>query len=78
MEAKHEAGHYLKVKYNWISVDQASTITYPQYDTGYFNEWNCLHIEGEELKSEASMEELKAVPEQKSGSKLTKKKPAAQ
>ena len=30
MEAKHEAGHYLKVKYNWISVDQASgSVSYP-------------------------------------------------
>ena len=24
MEAKHEAGHYLKVKYDWISVTQGA------------------------------------------------------
>lgn len=51
MEAKHEAGHYLKVKYDWISVTQGAEgpeISFPQIDTGYFRDWNLVQIEGEE------------------------------
>ena len=49
MEAKHEGGHYLKIKYDWINV-QGDNITYQQYDTSYFKEWTLLQIEGEEVK----------------------------
>ena len=49
MEVKHEAGHYLKIKYNWINVDpNTNQITFPITDTGYFFDWTVLEIEGEE------------------------------
>mmetsp|Transcript_39149 Transcript_39149/g.51212 ORF Transcript_39149/g.51212 Transcript_39149/m.51212 type:complete len:187 (+) Transcript_39149:52-612(+) len=51
MEAQHEAGHYLKVKYDWISVApgaEGTEITFPVIDTGYFRDWNLVQIEGEE------------------------------
>ena len=46
---KHEAGHYLKIKYNWIHVDpNTNEITWPTLDTGYFFDWTLLEVEGEE------------------------------
>lgn len=51
MEVQHEAGHYLKVKYNWIHVvpgEDGNKITFPFIDTGYFRDWNLVQIEGED------------------------------
>ena len=51
MEVSHEAGHYLKVKYDWINVVQAGDtkeVTFPEIDTGYFRDWNLIQIEGED------------------------------
>ena len=67
MEAQHEAGHYIKVKYDWISVSQGdgqSQITFPQIDTGFFRDWNLLQIEGEEPipQGEIQIVEPKAKP----------------
>ena len=43
MEVKHEAGHYIKVKYDWISVDPTTEeITYPETDTGYLRDWTLV------------------------------------
>lgn len=45
MEAKHEAGHYLKVKFDWIKVDltqESPQITYPVTDTGHLKDWTLL------------------------------------
>jgi len=40
MEVKHEGGHYMKVKYDWISVTAVSKeITFPENDTGFFRDW---------------------------------------
>lgn len=40
MEVRHEAGHYLKVKYNWVNVDKATgEVSFPFVDTGHFNDW---------------------------------------
>ena len=41
MELQHEAGHYLKIKYDWIRVDHGE-ITFPQIDTGFLRDWNLL------------------------------------
>ena len=49
METKHEGGHYLKVKYDWINV-AGENITYQTYDTGFFKDLNLIKIEGEEPK----------------------------
>lgn len=49
MEAKHEGGHYFKVKYEWIAVTGES-IEMQKLDSGFFKDWNLLQIEGEEPK----------------------------
>lgn len=51
MEVQHEAGHYLKIKYDWISVatqGDSKEVTFPEIDTGFFRDWNLVQIEGEE------------------------------
>ena len=51
MEVKHEDGHYIKVKYDWINVamnGETKEVTFPIVDTGFFKDWNLLQIEGEE------------------------------
>jgi hypothetical protein len=50
MEAKHEGGHYFKVKYEWIAVT-GETIELQKLDSGFFKEWTLLQIEGEEPKA---------------------------
>jgi hypothetical protein len=49
MEAKHEGGHYLKVKYDWLANDP-NDHNLQKLDTGFFRDWNVLQIEGEEPK----------------------------
>ena len=49
IEMKHEGGHYLKLKFNWISVDPTTNeISFPVIDTGYLRDWTLIQIEGEE------------------------------
>ena len=49
VEMKHEGGHYLKLKFNWISVNpETKEITLPVIDTGYLRDWTLIQIEGEE------------------------------
>ena len=49
MEVKHEEGHYLKVKFDWIEVNPGtSEISLPQTDTGFLKDWTLLQIEGED------------------------------
>ena len=51
METQHEAGHYLKVKYDWINVTNGADgpdITFPVIDTGFLRDWNLVQIEGED------------------------------
>jgi hypothetical protein len=47
MDVMHEAGHYIKIKYDWINVD-GSTVTFSQTDTGFMKDWTLVQIEGEE------------------------------
>ena len=71
-DAKHEGGHYCKVKYDWISTGAppATTPTTPpesgkplfdtaEVDTGFLRDWNLVQIEGEE-PVEAVVEEANA------------------
>lgn len=69
MECKHEAGHYLKVKFNWINVaytNEASEITYPVTDTGHLKDWTLYQIEGEEPVAQEELDpKAKAVAAKK-------------
>lgn len=48
-EIKHEGGHYLKLKFNWISINPTTNeISYPVVDSGYLRDWTLMQIEGEE------------------------------
>ncbi len=49
MEAKHEGGHYLKVKYEWLALN-GEAIELQKLDSGFFRDWNLIQIEGEEPK----------------------------
>jgi hypothetical protein len=49
MEAKHEGGHYFKIKYEWISVN-GDVIEMQKLDSGFLKDWTLLQIEGEEPK----------------------------
>ena len=49
MEAKHEGGHYLKIKYDWLANDP-NDATLQKIDSGFFRDWTVLQIEGEEPK----------------------------
>mmetsp|Transcript_2852 Transcript_2852/g.3406 ORF Transcript_2852/g.3406 Transcript_2852/m.3406 type:complete len:164 (-) Transcript_2852:58-549(-) len=56
MEVKHEAGHYLKIKYSWIEVDPSTKeISFPMTDTGYFFDWTLVQIEGEDPNENESV-----------------------
>ena len=72
MELKHEAGHYHKIKFDWIAVDKDEEISFPVTDTGFLKDWNLIQIEGEEPV--AVEEEQKA--ETKDAKKPPAKKPA--
>lgn len=40
----HEAGHYIKLKYDWLNIDESNKPTYHVTDTGYFKDWNVVQI----------------------------------
>ena len=42
MDLKHEAGHYHKVKYDWIAVAGDGEISFPITDTGMLKDWNLV------------------------------------
>jgi hypothetical protein len=46
-DVKHEAGHYLKLRYDWISAT-ADGYEISNNETAPFKEWTLLQIEGEE------------------------------
>jgi hypothetical protein len=41
MEAKHEGGHYLKIKYEWLANDPNDP-NLQKIDSGFFRDWNVL------------------------------------
>ena len=62
-ELQHEAGHYLKLKYDWISVAAGADgkeISFPVIDTGFFKDWNLVQIEGEEPVQQEEADPAKA------------------
>jgi hypothetical protein len=76
LEAKHEGGHYFKVKFDWFEPNPAfkpeteaeiPPLQMAETDTGFFKEWNLVQIEGEEP---APVEEVVVDPK-------AKKKPPA-
>lgn len=59
-ELKHEAGHYIKIKYDWLQMDQATgKADFVETDTGFLRDWTLLQIEGEEPVSTETLEEAK-------------------
>ena len=48
MELQHESGHYLRIKYDWITVPVGDPIHFSEVDTGFLKDWNLVQIEGEE------------------------------
>ncbi len=69
-DAKHEGGHYIKVKYSWFTVGPIPTDGSPtkvettEVDAGFLKDWNLIQIEGEE-PAEALGEDAKASAAQK-------------
>jgi len=59
MELKHEAGHYLRVKFDWMNVAVGEAITFPVVDTGYLRDWNLIQIEGEEPVVQEEIDQTK-------------------
>lgn len=79
-ELKHEAGHYLKVKYDWINVDAATNeVTFPEVDSGFLRDWTLIQIEGEEpISIESSQASIPPVGKQSNAKAAAAKgKPAA-
>ena len=76
VEMKHEGGHYLKLKFNWISVDPATNeISFPVIDTGYLRDWTLIQIEGEEpMPDDTTIDQYVS---QSKGSKALAKKASA-
>ena len=76
LDAKHEGGHYFKVKYDWFNAGEITKDETPQViektdnDTGFLKEWNLIQIEGEEPET-AAVEDPKA-----KGGKAPAKAPA--
>jgi len=57
LDAKHEGGHYLKIKFDWLNVgpvteDTPQVINKQEIDSGFMKEWTVLKIEGEEKVQE--------------------------
>ena len=42
MEVIHEAGHYMKVKYDWMQINPEGAVSFQDQDTGFFKDWNLL------------------------------------
>ena len=41
-EVKHEGGHYVRVKYDWMQVGQDGSVSQMDLDSGFFKEWNLI------------------------------------
>lgn len=48
-ELKHEKGHFIKLKYNWLN---AATLEMEEIETDYLKDWEVTHREGEEEEQE--------------------------
>ena len=45
MNAKHEGGHYFKIKYDWIKLTPEGGVEIYEIDTGFLKDWNLVHIQ---------------------------------
>lgn len=80
MDAKHEGGHYFKVKFNWFTAQttpvsergQVPLLKDQTIDSGFMRDWKLIQIEGE-TPAVASPEEEKSAP---ITSKSSKKPPS--
>lgn len=51
LDAKHEGGHYFKVKFDWFEAQAPGAdqkIDKHSNDSGFLKDWNLIQIEGEE------------------------------
>lgn len=76
IECFHEAGHYIKLKYDWLTIDDSNKPTFPVTDTGYFKDWTLVQIQGEE-RVQADTEEGKASGKQIAAQKKPEPKKGA-
>lgn len=92
MEAKHEGGHYFKLKYSWFSPQAVPTSAATERDkqqmfnidtleTAFMKDWNLVQVEGEPANTATPDEEKKEVAPAKGAAKKPPakdpKKPAA-
>ena len=42
MEVKHEGGHYVKVKYDWMQVLPNGNVSQMDLDSGFLKEWKLV------------------------------------
>ena len=75
LDAKHEGGHYLKVKYNWFTVAapgaEGDPVTPDEQDSGNLRDWQLVQIEGEEPAEEAADDAKKKGAAPPKGGKAT-------
>ena len=57
MQVKHEAGHYLRIKYDFLEAMPDGSVSTMELDTNFFKEWTLLQVEGEEPIAEKEPEE---------------------
>ena len=51
----------MKIKYDWIQVEDGTTVTFPFFETGFLKDWHLLQIEGQEpVPAEAEVVDPKA------------------
>ena len=63
-DAKHEGGHYFKLKFDWLQPTQ-DRIDLQLFDTGFFRDWTLVQIEGEEPKPPEVEAPVKGAPAKK-------------
>ena len=42
IEVKHESGHYMKVKYDWMQVAADGTVSQIELTTDFLKEWTLV------------------------------------
>lgn len=62
LDAKHEGGHYFKVKYNWFQPGAATADGKPTFDnllidSGFLKDWTLIQIEGQTPVDQSQPEE---------------------
>jgi hypothetical protein len=42
IEVKHEGGHYVRCKYDWMQVGQDGNVSQMDLDSGFLKDWNLI------------------------------------